>query len=267
MYIPIEKDNPVTNTPWIVYGLIVINSLIFIYTAYILDLHVVTKQFGFIPSDPNPSTALTSVFLHAGIWHLIGNMFFLYMFGDNVEDVLGKPLFIFSYILCGVSANALHYLFNMDSTIPCVGASGAISGIMGMYMMLFPNAHVDIVVHLRGWEVARQNTKAYGAILAWLALQVVFGLIAFALHDVPIFRVAFWAHAGGLVTGIVLGYVFKLIGINPPIPQQEYVIMRKEEGSFWCPYCGKEEPKLKFGNYTCSACGAKYAFVKETEEE
>jgi membrane associated rhomboid family serine protease len=136
--IPIEKDNPVYFTPWIVYILVVANTLIFFPTKYLLPFEEIINNFGFIPVSHAPLSLLSSIFLHGGIMHILGNMFFLWMFGDNVEDVIGPLFFLVAYLICGLSASLLHYVFSMHSITPCIGASGAISGIVGIYWF-FPS--------------------------------------------------------------------------------------------------------------------------------
>ncbi len=265
--IPIEKGNPLRNTPYLVYGLIAVNIIVFIYTFFVLDFELTVAQYGFTPSHPEVLTSFTSMFMHAGILHIIGNMFFMYMFGDNVEDVSGILIFPVVYVLCGLGGTGLHYLLNMNSEIPCVGASGAISGLVGMYMVLFPNAHVDIVFYLRTWVIAEIHAKATGAILAWFGMQTVLGLISFFANDVPIFSIAFWAHVGGLLTGCFLGFLLRLMGIEAKPPHKVVKIERKEEGAFWCPHCGKPNEFLNFGKYLCEDCGARFVFSKEVEKE
>ncbi len=264
--IPIEKDHPVRRRPWLVYFLIVINTLVFLYTYFITDHQMVVHQYGFIPTRPDLTTIVTSAFLHSGFLHIIGNMFFLYMFGDNVEDVLGKILSLISYSICIFGAIGFHYLFNTTSNMPCVGASGAISGVVGLYVVLFPYAHVGIVFYLRHWTISEFHTNAKGAIIAWFILQAILGFISVMFSDSPIFRVAFWAHVGGLVSGFTLGFLYRLIGIKIPIPCKTVEIERKQDGSFWCPHCGKKHPFLEFGKYKCQVCGTSYHFKQEAEE-
>lgn len=265
--IPIEKDNPTTSTPYCVGTLIVLNIIIFIASYVIYDHASFVKNYGFIPSNYTYFTIFSSMFLHVGIWHILGNIFFLYMYGDNVEDVLGPILFFIVYILCGLAGTALHYSFNMESIIPCVGASGAISGIVGLYMIFFPNAHVDIDFYISHWSLGEIHTNAFGAILAWFGMQTLLGLLLAYFSDLQIIRIAFWAHVGGLLAGFILGIFFKLIGFEAKIPNEKYVITRKTDGNFWCPYCGKKYNYLRFGNHTCRICGAKYSFEQEIDEK
>ncbi len=264
--IPIEKDNPTQRFPLCVGTLIAFNIAIFAASYLFFDHSDFVKEYGFIPSSYTHFTAFSSMFLHAGVWHILGNMLFLYMYGDNVEDVLGFFLFFAVYILCGLGGTALHYLFNAESTIPCIGASGAISGVVGLYMMFYPNAHVDIDLYVGHWTISEFHTNALGAILTWFGWQTFLGLVLYFVTDLQIIRIAFWAHVGGLATGFILGFILRLLGIKALVPEQEYNITRKEEGGFWCPYCGQEYDDLKFGRYTCEKCGAKYNFSVEKTE-
>lgn len=209
--IPIEKQNPTRHIPWMVYGLICINVIIFGYTHY-FDKETIFSNWGFIPADPSFTTMVTSMFLHGGVLHIVGNMFFFWMFGDNVEDVLGAYAFLFVYLVCGFSATGLHYLFNVDSTIPCIGASGAISGIVGVYFIFFPRVRTDLVFYFFRFRLGVISTTASVAIGVWFVEQTALGLATEYTALKSYVAIAFWAHVGGLVAGIVLGVVFRLLG-------------------------------------------------------
>ncbi len=264
--IPIEKDNPTHKFPLCVAGLIIVNVAVFIASYLLFEHSDIVKNYGFIPSSYSYITVFSSMFLHVGFWHILGNMFFLYMYGDNVEEVLGSDLFLFAYIVCGLGGTALHYLFNADSLIPCIGASGAISGVVGLYMMFYPNAHVDIDFYIGRWSIGEIHSKAFGAILTWFGCQTFLGLLCHFISELQIIRIAFWAHVGGLATGFIIGFALKSLGVKAVVPEKEYNITRKKAGGFWCPYCGKDYPRLKFGHHTCDDCGAKYHFEKEEIE-
>jgi membrane associated rhomboid family serine protease len=136
--LPIERHNPLSRTPWTVYLLIAANALIFFALFFRPSYGGVVTRFGFTPAEFVPLTLATSMFLHGGLLHLLGNMFFLYMFGDNVEDRLGAFRFLLLYFACGLAASMAQYLSGPDSTVPMIGASGAISGVVGAYMVFFP---------------------------------------------------------------------------------------------------------------------------------
>jgi hypothetical protein len=128
-------------------------------------------------------------------------MFFLWMFGYRVENTFGRGLFLLVYILCGFGAAGAHYLFNFTSSIPCVGASGAISGVVGCYFVLFPNSRFDLEIYFFRFNVKTIQTRTHGAVGAWLGEQAILGLITQA---VQFSSVAFWAHLGGFATGAAL---------------------------------------------------------------
>jgi membrane associated rhomboid family serine protease len=149
------------------------------------------------------SHIFTSMFLHGSWLHLLGNMWFLWLFGNNVEDSMGRLRFIVFYLLCGVAAAAGQVLTNPDSAIPMVGASGAISGVMGGYLMLYPNVRVYTLVPI-GFFITSIALPAWVMLGYWLLIQFVSGL----LSGSDVGGVAFWAHVGGFVTGMVLVKLF-----------------------------------------------------------
>ena len=163
--------------------------------------HIVFAQYGFTPAQPHASTALSSMFLHAGILHFLGNMFFLWMFGYRIENTFGRWSFALIYLLCGYGAVGLHYLLNRTSMVPCVGASGAISGIMGCYFVLFPKSRFDLEVFFLRFHVASIPTYTHGAIGLWVAEQGILGLLTQSLR---FSSTAFWAHVGGFSTGAAI---------------------------------------------------------------
>ena len=144
-------------------------------------------------------TLVTSTFLHGGWLHLAGNMLFLWIFGDNLEEAMGRLGFLLFYLLCGAGANLCQWAAEPASTIPTIGASGAIAGVMGGYLLLFPRARVDVLLILIViFRVV--PVPAWIMLLVWLGLQVVSGLGANPLEG----GVAYWAHAGGFAVGFVL---------------------------------------------------------------
>jgi membrane associated rhomboid family serine protease len=149
-------------------------------------------------------TPLTSMFLHGGWFHLIGNMWFLWVFGNNVEDSMGHFRYLLFYILCGLAAAATQTLVNPASAIPMVGASGAISGVMGAYVVLYPRVRVHMLVIL-GIFITRIVVPAYLMLGYWFLLQLVGGGLASGEGG----GVAFWAHAGGFIAGAILIHVFR----------------------------------------------------------
>ena len=155
--------------------------------------------------EPVGYTLLTSMFLHGGWFHLLSNMWFLFVFGDNVEDSMGPARFVVFYLLCGLAAVAAHIASAPESAVPVVGASGAIGGVMGAYAVLYPRAPVHMLV-LLGFFFTRIVVPAYLMLGYWFLLQILGGLPALQGEGAG---VAFWAHVGGFVAGVVLVPVFR----------------------------------------------------------
>jgi membrane associated rhomboid family serine protease len=147
------------------------------------------------------------MFLHVGFWHLAGNVFFFWMFGNKVENLFGPWLFAATYLLSGFGATAFYYALNQHSPIPCVGASGAISGIAGCFLVLFPRTRFDLIYYLGYIRLGATETRAWAAVLAWFGEQTVLGLITTAFHVAG--GVAYWAHFGGFVVGAIIGFLFR----------------------------------------------------------
>jgi membrane associated rhomboid family serine protease len=168
------------------------------------------------------------MFLHAGILHYVGNMFFLWMFGDRIENTFGASLFAFVYLLCGVGATGLHYLINSTSSIPCVGASGAISGIMGCYFVLFPKSKFDLEVFFLRFHVTSIPTHTHGAIGVWVAEQALLGLLT---QSFRFSSTAFWAHVGGFATGSTITLLLLLIAPQIRERGEQPFIVRQIKGA------------------------------------
>jgi membrane associated rhomboid family serine protease len=150
-------------------------------------------------------TPLTSMFMHGSWFHIIGNMWFLWVFGNNVEDVMGRARFIVFYVLCGLAAATAQTMANPSSAIPMVGASGAIGGVMGAYAVLYPRAHVYTLIFL-GFYVRTVAVPAAFMLGYWFLIQILSGLPTIGNEAGG---VAFWAHAGGFIAGIVLIYLLR----------------------------------------------------------
>ena len=157
-------------------------------------------------TDPGPQylNVLTSMFLHGGWMHLLGNMWFLWLFGNNIEDSMSRPRYLLFYLLCGVAAALAQVAVDPASAIPMVGASGAISGVMGAYLVLFPRVRVFTLLPL-GFFVTTVALPAWGMLVYWMVLQFVGGLGSIGARGGG---VAFWAHLGGFVAGVVLVKLF-----------------------------------------------------------
>ncbi len=151
-------------------------------------------------------TLFTAMFLHGGIFHLIGNLWFLWLFGDNVEDRMGKLVFPIFYLICGFVAGLIHVLVNLDSTVPAIGASGAIAGVMGAYIYFFPHGKIAT---LWGWYwyYSTVHIPAQVFLGIWFVLQLFGGFVQSGGSNV-----AFWAHIGGFVTGLLLAMFLNAVG-------------------------------------------------------
>lgn len=203
---PIRDHNPSGRTPFVTWALLAANVLLFL--LYWLGqseagIARVFWEWGMVPARLSAgdgyATLVSSMFLHGGWMHLIGNMLFLWIFGDNLEDVMGHAGFAVFYLLGGVAAGLMQYAVDPQSTVPVVGASGAIAAVMGGYLLLFPKARVDIlliiVIFFRVFTV-----PAWTMLAVWFGLQLFYGLIEQRAEG----GVAYWAHAGGFVAGLVL---------------------------------------------------------------
>jgi membrane associated rhomboid family serine protease len=224
--IPLRDDNPSELRPVVSISLIVICTLAFLWqlshgaqggVAVIYSLGLIPSVlFGFdelpaeLASIPPTLTVLTSMFLHGGWMHLIGNMLYLWIFGDNVEDSMGHGRFIFFYVLCGIAAALAQAIPDPQSTVPMVGASGAISGVLGAYLLLYPHARVLVVIPI-GFIIRTVHLRAGIVLVLWFALQFISNLAASSGTGGG---VAFRAHIGGFVAGMVLVPLFKRRGIR-----------------------------------------------------
>ena len=205
--IPLKDDNPRLRPPIFTVGLIVANVVAF-YFEIQFGLNKVVYQYGAIPSHiaelQNLETLLTSMFLHGGFMHIAGNMLYLWIFGDNIEHYLGHSRFLVFYLLCGLLATLGHILLGGASHVPMVGASGAISGVLGAYLVKYPKAKVVVLIPII-WFLTVRTIPAFFVLGFWFLLQLVYGLGSL---DTQGGGVAFWAHVGGFVAGMALVLVF-----------------------------------------------------------
>ena len=177
-----------------------------------------------VDAVPKYWTVLTSMFMHGGWFHLIGNMLFLWVFGNNIEDAMGHGKFLIFYLLCGVAAAASQTFISSHSVIPMVGASGAISGVLGAYILLYPRVPVHTLIILPIY-ITTVRLPAYVMLGYWALLQILSGLAG--LRDIDKGGVAFFAHVGGFVTGLVLVRLFASDDVlrrrpTPPAPYYRY---------------------------------------------
>ncbi len=236
---PIRDHNPSGSTPYVTWALIALNVVVFLsYWQLFSDERALSLFFRDWAMIPALVTArgeyaglFTSMFLHGGLIHLAGNMLFLWIFGDNLEDRMGHLPFLAFYLASGLAAGATQVMGAPGSMVPTVGASGAIAGVMGGYMLLFPRARVDILIIII-FFVRIITIPAALVLLLWFAIQVVAGLGS----DPDMGGVAYWAHAGGFVAGIILTLpVFLRLGGPrfwalhdgvPPNPETRYRFRR-----------------------------------------
>ena len=212
--IPLKDNIPSSRTPLITIGLIVINVLVYLNQLALSPRAAVrfVYLYGLIPVEisqgqllvPHPvplyGTILTSMFVHGGLFHLAGNMLYLWIFGDNVEDRLGRVRYLLFYLLSGVGAAAAQILSDPHSKIPMVGASGAISGVLGAYLLLYPHARVVTLVFF-GWFVRVIEIRALFVLGFWILVQLASGLLTWGAQ---VGGVAWFAHIGGFVAGLVM---------------------------------------------------------------
>lgn len=202
---PLKDDNPTRKRPILTYALIIINFAIFIGTLLAGTFDQSIEEFGMRPAEvlagKQLHTLFTSMFLHGGFLHIVGNMWYLWIFGDNIEDVLGRRKFMLFYLGAGLAASFVHAFSDPTSTIPTIGASGAIAGVLGAYMLLYPWAKVYTAVifffipHLVMIPAALM-------IGFWFVLQVISASVLWVAGTTT--GVAYWAHIGGFLAGMLL---------------------------------------------------------------
>ncbi|BCX88924.1 hypothetical protein MIN45_P1294 [Methylomarinovum tepidoasis] len=223
---PLRDENPTLHTPIATWAIIALNVLVWaglegfgqpmtVLQALCDWAMIPAELFGHLkPGDSIPLgpevecvlenrspwlTVFMSMFMHGSWFHLISNMWFLWIFGDNVEDAMGSGRFLLFYLLCGLAAAAAQVLADPSSPVPMVGASGAIGGVMGAYARLYPNARVENLVPM-GFYLAIVSVPAYFMLGYWFLIQIIAGLAT----DTAAGGVAFWAHAGGFLAGLLL---------------------------------------------------------------
>ena len=209
--IPLRDVIPSRTTPYVTISLVVINALVFLYELSLGDqVNEFMFAFGLVPAIFSWPTVLTSMFLHGGFLHVAGNMLYLWIFGDNVEDRMGHGRFIVFYLLCGIAAALAQTMMAPDSMVPMVGASGAIAGVMGAYFILYPHSRiVTLVTLLVFWQIMEIPAIVFLGI--WFLMQFLSGVgsIATATSHGPAGGIAFWAHVAGFAAGIIGVWVFK----------------------------------------------------------
>lgn len=209
--IPLRDVIPSRTTPFITVTVIVMNALAWLYEVSLSqpDLESFVRAYGVVPARLDSSTLLSSMFLHGGWAHVIGNMWFLWIFGDNVEDRMGHTRFVVFYVLCGIGAAMGHVLLVPTSTVPTIGASGAIAGVMGAYVVLYPQSRVlTLVPFIVFWDVI--EVPALVLLGLWFLAQLISaGASAVSANAAMSGGIAFAAHVAGFVLGVIGVYVFK----------------------------------------------------------
>lgn len=208
--IPIRDQIPTRRVPIVNYLLIAANILVFIFQWLSGPAQeAIVYQFALIPANLTASLDLgdisdifTSMFMHAGLAHIAGNMLYLWIFGDNVEDSMGSGRYIIFYLVGGLVASLAHILTNPNSQIPTVGASGAIASVLGAYLVLYPRARVLTIIPL-GFFLRMTMVPASIVLGLWFVLQLFSGVISLGGPE-DVGGVAFWAHIGGFVAGVLL---------------------------------------------------------------
>lgn len=210
--IPYKDDNPTRSFPIVTIGLLTLNTVVFLFQLVLpFNAQQVVYAYGAVPhflltftmvQPVHPFfTVFTSMFLHGGLLHLISNMLYLWIFGDNIEDALGHMRFLLFYFLCGAAAAYSHALTDPSSLLPMVGASGAVAGVLGAYLLLFPGARVHTLIFF-GFFVQTVRLPAVLVLGFWIVIQFVNGILSTGLAEQG--GVAWFAHIGGFACGILI---------------------------------------------------------------
>ena len=221
MFVPLHDDTPlqVIRFQYVTGGLIVLNVVVFLLTgAFVSEqsLWVLASGYGVVPAElthavvvvggnpvPEPVTLITYQFFHAGWMHLISNMLFLWVFADNIEDAFGHVAFLLFYLLSGIAGALLHTLMEPSSPAPLIGASGAVSGVLAAYLVLYPKARIWVLLFLR----IPIRLPALWVLGGWAVLQLV--SIAITITDDDTIDVAWWAHIGGFGAGLLMTFLLR----------------------------------------------------------
>jgi membrane associated rhomboid family serine protease len=218
--IPLRDVVPSRTVPVVTVGLIALNGLAFVFELSLPEasLEPFLQIYGVVPAVLSWPTIFTSMFLHAGWLHILGNMLYLWIFGDNVEDRLGHGRFLAFYLFCGAIAAMAQVVVNPASTLPTIGASGAIAGVMGAYFVLYPHSRIVALLPLFiFWQII--EVPAIVFLGFWFLMQFFSGVGSIALTSgAPTGGVAFWAHVAGFVVGALAGLAFR----RPERPRAEW---------------------------------------------
>ena len=207
--IPLRSTERVQARSSVTPFLIALNTLVFFYQVSLSQfaLNNFVDQWGIVPDHLRIVSLATSMFLHGGWIHIIGNMIFLWVFGRNLEDLIGGPKFLGFYLICGLLAGVVQVIFNPYSRVPTIGASGAIAGVMGAYLIKFPRARIITLVPIFVFVTTMEIPAAW-LLLYWLAIQFFSGIGSLAEADYTGGGVAWFAHIGGFLAGMLLIRLF-----------------------------------------------------------
>jgi membrane associated rhomboid family serine protease len=229
---PIQDTVQARNPPLITWTLILLNTLVFLFEVRLPpeNLEAFVRQFGMIPARLGTDassyfTLVTSMFLHGGWAHIISNMWTLYLFGDNVEDRMGPARYLVFYLLCGLAAGLTHYAISPASTLPSLGASGAIAGVLGAYFLLYPTARIIAMVPILIFPFFFE-VPAFMYFLVWFLTQLLSGTLSILGPEQLAGGIAWWAHIGGFAAGLVLLPLFLQ-------PQKQYRRFYADEQWAW----------------------------------
>jgi membrane associated rhomboid family serine protease len=208
--IPLRDSQPSYSRPVVTFLIIAINVIVFLFE---ISLEPFSRNhfiyiYGIVPEHLAVSTLFTSMFLHGGWMHLIGNMWFLWIYGDNIEDILGHWKYLIFYILCGVAAGLIHVVTNVYSNMPTIGASGAIAGVMGAYLVKFPHSRILTLIPIFVFFTTVEIPAVF-ILLYWFVLQFFSGFGSIGESQLSRGGVAWFAHIGGFVAGILLIYLLR----------------------------------------------------------
>jgi membrane associated rhomboid family serine protease len=203
--IPLRSSEPHYRAPVVTLLLIIVNVLVFFYELSMPNwmLNRFIMLHGIVPDHLRISSVITSMFIHGGFLHILGNMWFLWIFGRGIEDLLGHGKYLFFYLACGVTAAFVHILVNPSSPVPTVGASGAIAGVMGGYLVKFPRARIVTLVPIIIFLTTIELPAAF-LLLYWFAIQFFSGVGSVGYSQASSGDVAWFAHIGGFIAGMGL---------------------------------------------------------------
>ena len=210
--IPLRDVIPSRTSPVLVITIIALNAVAFLFEQTLSDrqLTLFVREYGVVPAAFAWGSVFTSMFLHGGWMHILGNMLFLWIFGDNVEDRMGHGRFVVFYLICGTVAAVAHVMSEPGSPIPTIGASGAVAGVMGAYLVLYPRSRIlTLLPLLIFWRIIEVPAVVFLGL--WFVLQLFSGVgtMLMATQGAPAGGIAFWAHVAGFLAGVVLVYAFR----------------------------------------------------------